>query len=98
MVWILCFYQVNHTKLITLPKKPNHQVGRKSAEATWPCPQHWLKIRILEYEKPKKKLTLSNPADKLEENLDKNMIKNYNWIDDRMELKIIPFKYGRKNK
>ena len=38
------------------------------------------------------------PSDKLEENLDKNMIKNYNWIDDRMELKIIPFKYGKKNK
>ena len=24
------------------------------------------------------------------------MIKNYNLIDDRMELKIIPFKYERK--
>ena len=35
-----------------------------------------------------KKLSLIQPSDKLEENLDKNMIKNYNLIDDRMELKI----------
>ena len=45
-----------------------------------------------------KNYTLIQPSDKLEENLDKNMIKNYNLIDDRMELKIIPFKYEKKNK
>ena len=38
------------------------------------------------------------PCDKLEENLDKIMIKNYKLKDDRMELKIIPFKDIMKNK
>ena len=40
-----------------------------------------------------KKLSLIQPSNKLEENLDKNMTKNYKKIDDRMELKIMPFNY-----
>ena len=78
---------------MTLPKKTPGQVGRKSALVTWPYPQRWPKFES--WNKNPKKITLIQPSDKLEENLDKNMIKNYNLIDDRMELKIIPFKYER---
>ena len=50
-------------------------------------------IKIENRNENHKKLSLFQPSDKLEENLDKNMIKNYKKIDDRMELKIIPFNY-----
>ena len=43
--------------------------------------------------KPQKKIIPFQPSDKLEENLDRNMIKNYKKIDDRMELKIMQFNY-----
>ena len=43
-----------------------------------------------------KKTTLSNPNNQLEENLDKIMIKNSSFINNRMESKIIPFKYEEK--
>ena len=43
-----------------------------------------------------KKTTLSIPSNQLEENLDKIMTKNSSLINDRMESKIIPFKYVEK--
>ena len=43
--------------------------------------------------KTTKKIIPFQPSDKLEENLDRNMIKNYKKIDDRMELKIMQFNY-----
>ena len=45
-----------------------------------------------------KKNTHIQSSDKLEENLDKIMTKKLQFEDDRMELKIIPFKYVGKNK
>ena len=80
------------TKLITLPKKPLSG-GEEISFGDLTVPPTLTEIRN---QKPKK-ITLIQPSNKLEENLDKNMIKNYNLIDDRMGLKIIPFKY-EKNK
>ena len=46
-------------------------------------------------QKPKK-LPLSNPATNWRKIWIRIWLKNYNFKDDRMELKIIPFKYERK--
>ena len=82
---------VSATKLITLPKKPLPG-GEEISLGDLTIPPTLTEIRKRE----PKKITLIQPSDQLEENLDKNMIKTYNLIDDRMELKIIPFKYEGK--
>ena len=68
---------------MTLPKKPASG-GEEINFGDLTIPQMLTEIWKSKWE-PQKKLSLIQPSDKLEENLDKNMIKNYNLIDDRME-------------
>ena len=82
-------------KLITLPKKPQSS-GRE--EISLGGLDHTPDTdRKFESSNMKIKKNYPYPTQRLTGGkLDKNMIKNYILIDDRMELKIIPFKYERK--
>ena len=67
--------RVKKTKLITLPKTQLSD-GEEISWGDLTVPPTLTENSNIKYEKPQKKTTLSNPSDKLEENLDKNMIKN----------------------
>ena len=82
---------------MTLPKKTLASGGEEISFGDLTIPPTLTEIQKLTRE-PQKKLSLIQPSNKLEEYLDKNMTKNYNLIDDKMELKIIPFKYDKINK
>ena len=67
VVQILCFYRVHH-QTHNPPKKTRHQMERKSALVDLTVPPELTEIESRN--ENHKKLSLIQPSDKLEENLD----------------------------
>ena len=84
---------VNFALLLSLPpthdppkKNPQCQNGEEISLGDLTVPPELTEIRTVESRKPQKIIPFQ-PSNKLEENLDKNMVENYKKIDDRMEFK-----------